>query len=318
MPCFYRWRLSVVLLFSITITLSSLSSARVLNGFDLSDSLIYQGHIMPGGPPKDGIPAIDKPMFESAAQADWLKPDDRVLGIWLNGIARAYPIAILNWHEIVNDRFDYQPVVVTYCPLCGSGVVYLSEADGQALDFGVSGLLYNSDVLLYDRQTDSLWSQLHHRAITGPMKGKVLTPLAASHSRWQDWLARYPESQVLSRETGTERDYSRNPYGDYDDSALLYFPVEFMSQAYHPKERVIGVELNGVTRAYPFSELARRGEQGEFNDTFAGTELRIVYDAVARDAQVYLADGQPLPVVNLFWFAWYAFHPGTEVFKAAE
>lgn len=318
MPCFYRWRLSVVLLFFITITLSSLSSARVLNGFDLSGSLIYQGHIMPGGPPKDGIPAIDKPQFESAAQAGWLKPDDRVLGIWHNGIARAYPIAILNWHEIVNDRFDDQPVVVTYCPLCGSGVVYRSEVGGRALNFGVSGLLYNSDVLLYDRQTDSLWSQLHHRAITGPMKGKVLTPLAASHSRWQDWLARYPESQVLSRETGTERDYSRNPYGDYDDSALLYFPVEFMSQAYHPKERVIGVELNGVTRAYPFSELARRGEQGEFNDTFAGTELRIVYDAVARDAQVYLADGQPLPVVNLFWFAWYAFHPGTEVFKAAE
>ncbi|MCV6609270.1 MAG: DUF3179 domain-containing protein [Amphritea sp.] len=313
-----RWRLSVAFFFLITVSLAPFSPARTLNGFDLSDSLIYQGHIMPGGPPKDGIPAIDSPLFETAEQADWLQPDDRVIGVFYNGIARAYPIAILNWHEIVNDRYADQPVVVTYCPLCGSGVVYRSVIDQQELDFGVSGLLYNSDVLLYDRQTDSLWSQLHHRAISGPMKGKVLMPLTASHSRWQDWQERYPDTQVLSRDTGTERDYSRNPYGDYDDSTLLYFPVEFMSQAYHPKERVIGVELKGVARAYPFSELARRGEQGEFNDTLAGTELRIVYDAVARDAQVYLADGQSLPVVNLFWFAWYAFHPGTEVFKVAE
>lgn len=313
-----RWQPSVVFLFLVCLSVSSVSLARVLNGFDLSDSLIYPGHIMPGGPPREGIPAIDDPAFETVSQVSWLGPDDRVLGVLHNGIAKAYPIAILNWHEIVNDRFGGRPVVVTYCPLCGSGVVYRSEIDGRGLDFGVSGLLYNSDVLLYDRQTGSLWSQLHHRAITGPMKGRVLTPLAASHSRWQDWLSRHPDTLVLSRDTGSQRDYSRNPYGDYDDSAQLYFPVEFMSQAYHPKERVIGVELNGVARAYPFSELARHAEQGELIDKLAGAEIRIVYDAVARDARVFSGDGQPLPVVNLFWFAWYAFHPATEIYKAGN
>lgn len=297
---------------------SSVASARTLNGFDLTGSLIYEGHIVPGGPAKGGIPAIDKPVFNRAEDVNWLKPEQRVIGVNHNGIAKAYPLAILNWHEIVNDRFASDPVVVTYCPLCGSGVVYQALQDGQELTFGVSGLLYNSDVLLYDRQTDSLWSQLHHSAITGPMKGKVLEQLPSVHTRWGAWLKDHPDTLVLSRNTGSLRDYSRDPYSGYEDSKLLYFSVEFMSQAFHPKERVIGVELNGQTKAYPFSELAKGALKGVLADQLGEAVLRIEYNAELQTGRVFRGETEELPVVNLFWFAWYGFHPKTEVYRLKE
>ncbi|WP_290697086.1 DUF3179 domain-containing protein [Amphritea sp.] len=297
---------------------SSVVSARTLNGFDLTGSLIYEGHIVPGGPGKNGIPAIDQPVFDRADDVSWLEPEQRVIGVNHNGIAKAYPLAILNWHEIVNDRFATDPVVVTYCPLCGSGVVYQALQDGQELTFGVSGLLYNSDVLLYDRQTDSLWSQLHHSAITGPMKGKVLAQLPSVHTRWGAWLKDHPDTLVLSRNTGASRDYTRDPYSGYEDSKLLYFSVEFMSQAFHPKERVIGVELNGRTKAYPFSELAKGALKGVLGDRLGEAVLRIEYNAELQTARVFRGEMEELPVVNLFWFAWYGFHPKTEVYRLKE
>ncbi|MBQ0784815.1 MAG: DUF3179 domain-containing protein [Amphritea sp.] len=309
-----------------TLTLLTLSmlfcafsvTARTLNGFDLTGSLIYEGHIVPGGPGKNGIPAIDQPVFDRADDVSWLKPEQRVIGVNHNGIAKAYPLAILNWHEIVNDRFAADPVVVTYCPLCGSGVVYQALQDGQELTFGVSGLLYNSDVLLYDRQTDSLWSQLHHSAITGPMKGKVLAQLPSVHTRWGAWLKDHPDTLVLSRNTGASRDYTRDPYSGYEDSKLLYFSVEFMSQAFHPKERVIGVELNGRTKAYPFSELAKGALKGVLGDRLGEAVLRIEYNAELQTARVFRGETEELAVVNLFWFAWYGFHPKTEVYRLKE
>lgn len=308
---FYTTWICVLLLVPLAV------SARTLNGFDLSDSLLYQGHIMPGGPAKDGIPAIDHPLFEQPDQAAWLKPDSRVLGVVHNGIAKAYPIAILNWHEIVNDRISGDGVVVTYCPLCGSGVVYRARVAEQSLTFGVSGLLYNSDVLLYDRQTGSLWSQLHNYAISGPMKGQPLTPLPSSHTRWDRWREQHPQTLVLSRNTGSIRDYNRNPYSGYDESPLLFFPVEFMSRAYHPKERVIGIELDGIAKAYPFAELAKLGDSGVLEDRLGSVPVVIQYDAEQRDGKVLQGDRE-LVSTNLFWFAWFAFHPQTEVFTVEE
>ena len=137
---------------------------NTINGFDVGNASIPVDEILPGGPPRDGIPAIDNPVFMDAQKATFLSEDDRVIGIARHGITRAYPIAILNWHEIVNDRIGQESIVVTYCPLCGTGMVF---AAGSALSFGVSGLLYNSDVLMYDRQTDSLWSQLKMEAVSG-------------------------------------------------------------------------------------------------------------------------------------------------------
>lgn len=135
-------------------------SAQQMNGFDLSGALIPTEQIYYGGPAKDGIPAIDSPKFTPGEFAAFLFDQDPVLGIARGGISRAYPVRILNWHEVVNDRFHDEAVVITFCPLCGTGVAFNARIDGRVLSFGVSDLLYNSDVLLYDRQTQSLWSQL--------------------------------------------------------------------------------------------------------------------------------------------------------------
>jgi len=311
----------------LTITLLVLAAlpayADSKNGFDLSGSLIPATEILHGGPPRDGIPAIDKPHFVSAAAADFLGDDDRVLGIERNGIAKAYPIAILNWHEIVNDRFGDERIVVSFCPLCGTGVAF-SVASGT---FGVSGLLYNSDVLLYDRQSLSLWSQLLSRAVSGPHKGSRLKKVVLSHTNWRDWRSRHPSSVVLSTDTGSPRDYQRDPYAGYVNDAGIFFPVSHRDPRYHPKERVIGVEIAGHFKAYPFSELAR--SNGIVHDTLNKKMLIIRFDATSQSGRIFYAEGneknskkrdqkgEELPTITAFWFAWYAFHPETKVYTYA-
>jgi hypothetical protein len=149
---------------------------QTMKGFDLSNAQIPVAEILDGGPPKDGIPAIDRPEFLKASVAK-LPDETRVLGVWVNGIAKAYPINFMNYHEIVNDLFANRPVVVMYCPLCGSGIAFDALVKGGPRTFGVSGLLYNSDVLLYDRHSESLWSQLMMEAVSGPMAGTALEML---------------------------------------------------------------------------------------------------------------------------------------------
>ena len=153
------------------------ATAASMNGFVLDDALIPEDEIFFGGPPKDGIPSLDNPKFVNAAQTR-LHDEDRVLALKRNGIAKAYPLRILNWHEIVNDRFGDEGIIIIYCPLCGSGTASKAKVVGNSLQFGVSGLLYNSDVLMYDRQTQSLWSQILSQAVTGPMKGTILPAVA--------------------------------------------------------------------------------------------------------------------------------------------
>ena len=284
------------------------------NGFDLAGALVPVEEILHGGPPKDGIPAIDRPSFVGARDAAELGPSDMVLAIFRNGIAKAYPIRILNWHEVVNDRFGADDVVVTFCPLCGSGVAFESKAQGRALRFGVSGLLYNSDVLLYDRETQSLWSQIKAQAVAGPLKGGRLTAVPVVHTTWADWRARHRESLVLSRKTGFARDYDRDPYAGYEKSAELIFPVRFRAEGFHPKERVLGIVLDGRAKAYPFVEMARG--RGEITDTVAGRAVRIRYSREHQSAEAVDAKGQALVATTLFWFAWAAFHPDTEIYRA--
>lgn len=284
------------------------------NGFNLSDALVPVAEIHRGGPARDGIPALDHPAFIAADQADFLAPDHRVLGLARHGIAKAYPVAILNWHEVVNDRFGAEPVVITFCPLCGTGMAFLATVGGQVLEFGVSGLLYNSDVLLYDRQTESLWSQIMSTAVTGPMKGQRLTLTPVTHTTWADWRQRHPDTRVLSPNTGYQRDYQRDPYADYVQSEQIMFPLRFKNQRFHPKETVMGVTVNGHAKAYPFSQLERATPP--VMDTLDTERLRIEYDAKHRTGRVVDATGQEVPIVIGFWFAWYAFHPGTEVYTA--
>lgn len=286
----------------------------VRNGFDLAGALVPVEEILQGGPPKDGIPAIDRPAFVGARDATNLRPGDMVLAIFRNGIAKAYPIRILNWHEVVNDRFGADKIVVTFCPLCGSGVAFESNAGGRALRFGVSGLLYNSDVLLYDRETHSLWSQIRAQAVAGPLKGGRLAALPVLHTTWADWRARHPDSLVLTQKTGYSRDYDGDPYAGYEKSAELMFPVRFRAEGYHPKERVLGIVLDGKAKAYPFVELAKGS--GEIADAVAGRAVRIRYSREHQSAEAFDAKGEPLVATTLFWFAWAAFHPETELYRA--
>ncbi|MCU7799576.1 MAG: DUF3179 domain-containing protein [gamma proteobacterium symbiont of Lucinoma myriamae] len=306
----------ILIVISIVFKDQLVSTLTQYNGFDLSGSLIDSNEIHHGGPAKDGIPAIDKPVFITAEQADYLLNDDHVLGLSINGISRAYPIKILNYHEIVNDFFLKKAVVMTYCPLCGSGVAYSANIEGTNTTFGVSGLLYNSDVLLYDRETNSLWSQLLSKAISGERKGVELAMLPVNHTTWQDWKKHYPDTVVLSDKTGFDRDYSRTPYGNYDKSQSLYFPVSQLNKDYHPKEYVLGLKLSGKTKVYPFAELSKM--TSPYKDSLAGKEITITFDAKNRTGKILDINQNEIPVVTSFWFAWMAFYPASEVFKASD
>lgn len=307
---------NLILLSSLlALFLSSTVSAYSKNGFDLNNSTIPVGKILSGGPPRDGIPSIDKPSFLSANKATYLKPNDRIIGIVVAGEARAYPIRILNWHEIVNDVIKGRAVAVTFCPLCGSGIVYSADINGKAHKFGVSGLLYNSDVLLYDRETETLWSQILSKGISGKLVNKTLKIIPSSHTSWQAWRKKHPNSKVLSDKTGFSRDYSRSPYGDYNKNKNTYFPVAFRNKKYHPKERVLGVTINGKHKVYPFTELAK-GSKNSLNDSFAGTQLRLNFDVDNRDGVIKDSKGRIIPSINTFWFAWYAFHPDALIYQS--
>ena len=302
----------ILLIFAFIFTQNA--CAQSMKGFDLSNASIPVEEIRDGGPPKDGIPSIDKPEFIKAS-ARQLDEQTRVLGVKVNGVAKAYPIPIMNYHEIVNDMFADKPVVVTYCPLCGSGIAFDAAIGGERKTFGVSGLLYNSDVLLYDRQTESLWSQIMMEGVAGPMKGQKLEMVPTMNTSWGEWKRKYPDTWVLTENTGYQRDYTRSPYQGYEKSAQLYFDVEHRDERFHPKETVIGIEINGKFKAYPFSELEKLKSE-MLKDKFQGEELIINYQQDSQSATIKNSQGKEMPALTTFWFAWYTFHPETAVFTA--
>jgi hypothetical protein len=304
------------LLFALLI-LCSAAQAQILNDFDLSEAAVAADQIKRGGVPRDGIPSIDDPKFIVADDAAFLKDKDRVLGVFRNGIAKAYPIRILDHHEIVNDHFGDEAIVVTYCPLCYTGMVFSAMAADLNFTFGVSGLLYNSDVLLYDRQTGSLWSQVLSMAITGPLKGMTLPSLPTSHTTWRDWSERYPDTLVLSTDTGFKRNYRRSPYLNYARTSRLMFPVENKNKDFRNKDLVLGITANEVTKAYPFKEL-EKNQQKKFEDSVGGTTITVEWFESEDFARILDDTGQELPSVIAYWFAWYAFHPDTDVFRAGD
>ncbi len=308
---FFEWRTFMCVFIWLSSSMYSQTST-VKNGFDLRDAMVPQDEILSGGPPRDGIPSIDQPEFIQPTEAR-MGDGKRILGVEVNGIAKAYPIHILNYHEIVNDQFGHLPVVITYCPLCGSGIAFNAEVDGKRKTFGVSGLLYNSDVLLYDRETESLWSQIIAEAITGEEMGKKLQIIPTSNTTWGEWRQKYPESLVLSSKTGFSRNYEMTPYQGYDDSKRLYFPVKEKSQDFHPKEKVLGIKIGEVAKAYPFSVLEKT-QNGLVMDQVNGVDVVITYNKEAQSASIRNSEGEALGGITLFWFAWYAFHPDTVVF----
>jgi hypothetical protein len=289
--------------------------AQEKNGFDLSDALIPVDEVHRGGPPRDGIPSIDNPKFVPASgELPW-REDDLVMTYDHGQEWYAFPIGILNWHEIVNHGASEKPVLITFCPLCGTGMAFDPNVEGRTLTFGVSGLLYNSDLLMYDHQTESLWSQIEGRAISGPLAGSKLEPVAIRHELWRKWRNRVGDAgRVLSTDTGHRRNYRQSPYGDYDHSERLYFPVSSTSRKYHPKTWVLGWTYNGESKAWPFPELADHGD-GVLEDQIGGRKVSVHFDADVPSAELRDESGKLLPATRAFWFAWYTFHPETQIFE---
>lgn len=250
---------------------------------DLSKALVPLDEIVSGGPPPDGIPPIDRPRFVTPAMADaWLKPQEPVLALTVGDDARAYPLQILMWHEIVNDVVGGRPVAVTFCPLCNSGIVFDRIVDGVTLDFGTSGKLYKSDLVMYDRQSHSLWAQMEGRAIVGVRAGTRLRLIPANTIAFEDWKTVRPTGKVLSRETDHQRRYGVNPYESYDQPATRPFLFhDEPDRRRPPKERVVGVRIGDTARAYPWPVLAQRAV---VHDTVGGESLVIFYRPGALSA----------------------------------
>jgi hypothetical protein len=279
--------------------------------------------------------------------------DDNKLGIAVekDGSWRFYPFQILVWHEIVNDNFNGEPILVTYCPLCGTGIVFKPVVEGKVVEFGTSGRLYNSNLVMYDRETDTLWSQQGGKAIVGKLTGEELEVRPADNVFWKEFKQAHPEAEVLSRDTGELRDYTSDPYGDYYSSRSIYFPVENSDDRTHPKTVVYGLKVGDKAKAYDEAALKRAKL---LNDNFADTGILIVIEPNTQAARFFnrnvddrlltfeISDGSvldketgsgwnydgystsgPMESGQLerlnpefgFWFSWVAFNPETELYN---
>jgi hypothetical protein len=332
----------------------NINSASVPKFEKEENSIVPLDQIVSGGPPPDGIPSIDNPKFISIQEANkYLEDSELVLGLNINGDVRAYPLQILVWHEIVNDKVNDVPVAVTYCPLCFTNQVFNRTLDnGQVLEFGTSGKLYNSNLVMYDRTTKSLWSQAMAQGIVGKFAGVKLERIPFDIAYWKEWKELYPDSKVLSRDAGSARPYGADPYGDYYTNGDVLFPISNKDSRLGLKEIVIGFENNGQYKAYKLQETENKNV---INDQVNGKHLALysLYPFMVR-AYDPLVDGRVLefsyntkdqnfvdkqtssswnfegkavsgqmkgkqlirlPFDQGFWFEWVAFHPKTELYQ---
>ena len=288
------------------------------------------GEFSSGGPGKDGIPSIDAPDFVAASEADFMEAREPVVQLELDGDARAYPLQILIWHEIVNDTVGGAPVAVTFCPLCNTTIVFDRRLDGRVLDFGTTGNLRNSDLVMYDRQTESWWQQLGGTAVVGELTGKKLQQLPASIVAWEDFERTHPEGTVLSRNTGYSRSYGENPYSGYDsvDSPPFFPAANLDDDRLPPKERVVFIERGGEQVVVPFSALV---DARSVEVEVGGQELEVIWRPGTRSAldsgsirsgrDVGTAlvrsreTGELVVFDQPFWFAVAAFAPDAEIVR---
>jgi hypothetical protein len=227
---------------------------------DFSRHSVPLGEFLSGGPPRDGIPPIDEPKPVAIAAADeWLDAKEPVLVVEVGGQPRAYPIQILVWHEIVNDTLGGRPIAVTYCPLCNSSLVFDRDVEGVGLvRFGTTGNLRHSDLVMWDDRTESWWQQLTAEAVVGELTGTRLEVLPSQTLSWADFKARHPDGDVLSRDTGHDREYGANPYEGYDDPDSQPFLLEGEADGrLPPKERVVAIKEERSAVVVPFSHLVR-------------------------------------------------------------
>ena len=242
-----------------------------------------------GGVRVDGIPALTNPELIDPAEADYLSPDDEVFGVEINGDARAYPLRILNWHEMFNDVIGGVPVSLAYCTLCGAGILFDTRVDGyeEPFVFGSSGFLYRSNKLMYDTATRSLWNQFTGRPVVGPLTGSgiELPILPVTITSWEGWLARHPDTRVISLDTGHRRDYRPGAaYREYFESAELMFPALVRDDALHQKQQIFGIRATGGAKAWPL-EAFTGGTV--INDSVGLIDVVLIGDAATRTVRAY-------------------------------
>ena len=222
--------------------------------------LVDLNRILRGGPPPDGIPPIDRPVFQTASTVDWIQCNEPVLSLAVNGEARAYPVQIMTWHELVNDTFGDTPVTVSYCPLCNSALAYRRDLGDRVVTFGTSGSLFNSSLVMYDRETESLWTHFNGAAVAGELVGTELELLPMQTTSWASFLQANPEGLVLTRETGFDRSYGNNPYSGYDDVTTSPFAFDQDADPRLPaKQRIVGIRRGGDSVAVVLESVAMAG-----------------------------------------------------------
>ena len=270
---------------------------------DFSQHNVPYTEILSGGPRKDGIPAINSPKFVNVEDAgNWLQPQDPVILVQIDGIARAYPTQILMFHEIVNDRIGDLPVAITYCPLCNTALAFESRIDGRDLDFGTTGRLRYSNLVMYDRQTESWWQQATGDAIIGEFTGRQLNFIPAPLISWSDFRESFPSGEVLSRDTGRNAPYGRNPYAGYALGNLggpFLFRGPATPNVLSPMEYVLTVDMESEAVTYPYDTL--KAVQ-IVNDTIAGNEVVVLWTpgtAGSLDAST-VAGGRDIGSANVF------------------
>lgn len=277
--------------------------------------------IISTGVPKGGVPALVNPKFVTTSDADiFLLPETEGIGIVQGKEIRFYPFSILLWHELVNDTIEGKPILVSYDPLSGVSAVFERKIEGEVLTFGVSSRFWKSNVLMYNvtdlPQKESLWSQILGKAVVGGATGKMLVPIHFDVMSYAKWKALYPETKVLSIRTPYGRNYADDPYGTagyYTSSVVSYGAVFTYPTPFHPKEKIVGLTLNGLYRAYPLSRIP----QGVIHDEFAGETIRIERDfsGSVRFFKESEKGEELLPTMRAYWFAWRATHKNTEVYN---
>jgi uncharacterized protein DUF3179 len=277
----------IYLVLSIAYTLSTNNSNAQLPG---TECLVPCNEIVSGGPRKDSIPALSDPAKINADDAGWLDDQDVVLGVIRDGEACAYPLSIFFWHEIVNDNVGGQRSTITYCPLTGTGMHFDASTPQGPSDFGVSGRLWNSNLLMYNRSgEESFWSQIKGKSIVGAELGKTLKQLPVVETTWETWKQLRPDTKVLSNQTGFARDYNVYPYGDYEKPSsppkYTFINLNYIDSRLLFKTRVLGVPgTDGKSKAYPFPELE---SEWVVNDTYEGIPILIVHHPQSRMALAF-------------------------------
>ena len=253
-----------------------------------------------GGPPKDGIPSIDEPKFVSQAEGDdFLDDGEPVAVLEVGGTARAYPIQVLTWREIVNDEIAGEPVAITFCPLCNSTVAFSRVIDGEAVGFGTTGNLRRSDLVMYDRKTETWWQQLTAEAIVGELTGQTLEVLPSQILSWGEFKAQHPGAEVLSTDTGFDRPYSMNPYTGYDTGDSLLGIDEAPDPRLPAKERVSAIKSGEDAVVYPFSRLE---SEPAVNDEIDGEPIVVLFNPGVRSSldTARIADGRDTGTAGVF------------------